>query len=212
MRKLCLAGIALIASVAAAGSANATLLELDFSGETAVTPAGAAATFSGSILFETGTANFHSGSTANSDLQYYHNIVSMTVTSGSFTNTIIPTSLDQGQLQMEDSYNGNAQDHVAFEIFLPSGGYQILSLYGPFSAITSSDIPTSMNIAGFTDIAAFNVHEESGVELTGHVTSLSISPYLPAVPEPATWALFLGGFGLVGAAMRRRPSVAVRFA
>nr|WP_084192404.1 PEPxxWA-CTERM sorting domain-containing protein [Parasphingorhabdus marina] len=26
----------------------------------------------------------------------------------------------------------------------------------------------------------------------------------PAVPEPATWAMMIGGFGLVGGAMRRR--------
>jgi hypothetical protein len=32
-----------------------------------------------------------------------------------------------------------------------------------------------------------------------------------AVPEPATWAMFIGGFGLVGAAMRRRRTT-VRFA
>lgn len=33
----------------------------------------------------------------------------------------------------------------------------------------------------------------------------------PAVPEPATWAMMIGGLGLVGAVMRRR-SAAVRFA
>jgi len=32
----------------------------------------------------------------------------------------------------------------------------------------------------------------------------------PAVPEPATWALLVGGFALVGSALRRRP-VAVSF-
>lgn len=31
-----------------------------------------------------------------------------------------------------------------------------------------------------------------------------------AVPEPATWALMIGGFGLAGAAMRRRSAAAVR--
>lgn len=40
--------------------------------------------------------------------------------------------------------------------------------------------------------------------------------YTPAiaagVPEPATWATIIGGFGLIGGAMRRRRRVAVRFA
>jgi hypothetical protein len=31
---------------------------------------------------------------------------------------------------------------------------------------------------------------------------------VPAVPEPATWAMMIGGFGLIGAAMRRRPTLA----
>jgi hypothetical protein len=35
---------------------------------------------------------------------------------------------------------------------------------------------------------------------------VSITP-TGAVPEPATWAMMLGGFALVGAAMRRRPTV-----
>jgi len=33
-----------------------------------------------------------------------------------------------------------------------------------------------------------------------------------AVPEPASWALMLGGFGLVGGAMRSRRRQAVSFA
>jgi hypothetical protein len=42
--------------------------------------------------------------------------------------------------------------------------------------------------------------------------SLSIERIANAVPEPASWALMLAGFGLVGAAMRRRPSVTASFA
>jgi len=33
-----------------------------------------------------------------------------------------------------------------------------------------------------------------------------------AVPEPATWAMFIGGFGLIGLAMRRRHRTTVSFA
>lgn len=33
-----------------------------------------------------------------------------------------------------------------------------------------------------------------------------------AVPEPASWAMMVGGFGMMGAALRRRRAVAVRYA
>jgi hypothetical protein len=33
----------------------------------------------------------------------------------------------------------------------------------------------------------------------------------PAVPEPATWAMFIGGFGVIGASMRRRQRTKVAF-
>jgi len=36
-------------------------------------------------------------------------------------------------------------------------------------------------------------------------------PQLPDVPEPASWAMMLGGFGLVGGAMRARRKAAVSF-
>jgi hypothetical protein len=48
---------------------------------------------------------------------------------------------------------------------------------------------------------------------TGEIGTLVISDVSGgAVPEPASWALMLGGFGLVGGAMRRRQRMAVRFA
>ncbi|MDO6413576.1 PEPxxWA-CTERM sorting domain-containing protein [Sphingomonas sp. BIUV-7] len=39
------------------------------------------------------------------------------------------------------------------------------------------------------------------IESNNMQTTLSLEN---AVPEPATWAMFIGGFGLIGAAMRRR--------
>jgi hypothetical protein len=37
------------------------------------------------------------------------------------------------------------------------------------------------------------------------------APTPPPIPEPATWALMIMGFGVIGAAMRRRKAVAVSF-
>ncbi|MBB6122313.1 PEPxxWA-CTERM sorting domain-containing protein [Sphingobium subterraneum] len=45
------------------------------------------------------------------------------------------------------------------------------------------------------------------------VDSVTVAPApTAAVPEPATWAMMLAGFGAMGAATRRRRSTAVRFA
>jgi hypothetical protein len=46
----------------------------------------------------------------------------------------------------------------------------------------------------------------------GGVTGVSVTPVTSGVPEPATWAMMLVGFGFLGAAMRRRkdPSAQTR--
>ncbi|HEU4968186.1 PEPxxWA-CTERM sorting domain-containing protein, partial [Sphingomonas sp.] len=35
---------------------------------------------------------------------------------------------------------------------------------------------------------------------------------IPSVPEPATWAMMIAGFGLIGGALRRRARATLRFA
>lgn len=55
---------------------------------------------------------------------------------------------------------------------------------------------------------AYIFRENTGAEFT--ITSVSVAPYtatidpIGGVPEPASWALLIAGFGLTGAAMRRR--------
>ena len=47
-----------------------------------------------------------------------------------------------------------------------------------------------------------------GVLHTNDSTAISLSINYSAVPEPASWAMLIGGFGLTGAAMRRRRLIA----
>lgn len=43
------------------------------------------------------------------------------------------------------------------------------------------------------------------------LSDLSFSGTAPAVPEPATWAMMLVGFGVIGVAMRRKPRQMVNY-
>jgi len=49
----------------------------------------------------------------------------------------------------------------------------------------------------------FDVSSNDGLA----IDDFSLSASVAAVPEPATWAMMISGFGLVGCAMRRRPRI-----
>ena len=76
---------------------------------------------------------------------------------------------------------------------------------GSGQSLSVSDIPI---IAGATNtIEVFGKTASRGGTFSGTLTFSADD-----VPEAATWAMMLAGFGMVGAAMRRRPKVAVTFA
>ena len=50
-----------------------------------------------------------------------------------------------------------------------------------------------------------------GFETTANTGITATTAVPAAVPEPATWAMMICGFGAIGASMRRRHRVAVRF-
>jgi hypothetical protein len=65
----------------------------------------------------------------------------------------------------------------------------------------------------FIDTAAKKYAKTGRYDLTGtFAISDSFATFAPGVPEPATWAMMIGGFGLIGAASRRRRAATVTFA
>jgi hypothetical protein len=59
------------------------------------------------------------------------------------------------------------------------------------------------------DLSRFFVRYQSITGVPGVESATGLGT---AVPEPATWAMMLGGFGLIGAAMRRRQRTAITYA
>ena len=108
------------------------------------------------------------------------------------------------------------QNYVAF-----------LSTYNTTS--TGSASVSSCNVfVGSPACIAANANPNLGRAITGRVEGanlnelvfsqvvngsqdLTFSATITAVPEPATWAMMIAGFGLVGGAMRRRTRVAVAY-
>jgi PEP-CTERM motif len=77
---------------------------------------------------------------------------------------------------------------------------QATSFTGTFTLNFTGSAPFTLNdfVDRYASIAALN--NQSG---EGH----PYVPNVPGVPEPATWAMMLLGFGAVGVALRRRPGL-----
>jgi hypothetical protein len=80
---------------------------------------------------------------------------------------------------------------VATQSYALSGSYALISL-------------------NFSGIDALRVDQTSPLAANTIIDNLSVS--FGGVPEPASWTLMLSGFGLAGAALRRRQSVRVTYA
>jgi hypothetical protein len=78
------------------------------------------------------------------------------------------------------------------------------SLTGTFSNVTTAGF-----LNGFTYNIFYN-YTDNFVRLD--IVDIGMAPPTGGVPEPASWALMIAGFGLVGAAARRRSKVQVTYA
>lgn len=76
-------------------------------------------------------------------------------------------------------------------------------LSGASSALSAN---IGAHLVGGWNLIAVQAIDRGGPE--GFRAALTIETATTAVPEPATWVMMIVGFGLAGAAMRRRSSVA----
>jgi hypothetical protein len=114
------------------------------------------------------------------------------------------TLLLGGNYKYVSFYWGSIDDYNTLEL-LDSGGNVLHTVTGsglpaPTAANGNQSAPTS-NRRVFFASDAVNI---AGFRMTSTSFAFEIDSVAAAVPEPATWAMMVGGFGLMGFAARRR--------
>jgi hypothetical protein len=134
--------------------------------------------------------------------------------------------------QMVSTIAGNTYD-FGFDIYVPFNGaanpndasFSAIVAGVPFATFTASSLAagqwlryTASGVAATTgpvdfdfDFSSFGYPAKDFVVDRVYFGTTPALDSTGAVPEPASWAMMLGGFGLVGGAMRSRRKAAVSF-
>ncbi len=107
------------------------------------------------------------------------------------------------------SADGDATVYYKNGATAPTNGGSAPSYFSQFTAI---DVPGSTS--GSRNLAGPGIFSDTWVVAANPTQSndafklYSVTAGTPAVPEPASWALMIGGVGIIGSQLRRRKSVA----
>jgi hypothetical protein len=116
--------------------------------------------------------------------------------SDTFTFTLPTNGVGSGTVTTSASTRFSANDLDFTSVFVNGIAADITRTSGGlFEVAFTNNIPI---IANQLNSIVVNGVSRGGGAYGGQAT------FIPAVPEPASWALMIGGFGLVGGAMRRR--------
>jgi hypothetical protein len=96
---------------------------------------------------------------------------------------------------------GNSIDGVSLD-----GGTPFDNPLGGSDALEVVNLGSTMLTAGTHRLVVnYTVQTASAANAATYAGPLNFAPAItPSVPEPASWAMFIGGFGAVGAGLRRR--------
>jgi hypothetical protein len=131
---------------------------------------------------------------------------------------------EQNYAEQYNDYGGSFDEvrHYSGDIKVINGSYvsnyiqnYISSYSNDFLSSIDYTSPLSYTVqAGDTGYGYFRFYAPDGGYANGYLnsTSVTIAALAGGVPEPATWALMILGFGLVGGVLRRqRRRIAVQF-
>jgi hypothetical protein len=114
--------------------------------------------------------------------------------------------------------NGGFFDNVEFRLFGGDATTASFALTDDLGTVFNFDNVT-ISPSGFFGFQAINGQSIARVSFTTNgtgvqdVRQIRLDPVnAAAIPEPAAWAMMLGGFGLIGAASRRRVRATVTYA
>ncbi len=142
-------------------------------------------------------------------------IVSASLTINGFTFSYAVPSLTYSEIYADQASSFSTTSSMAkigIDSYLSNSIYDVFS--APYADESFSNY--SGNVAGAlgnSGVFVFGAGLNNRLNLKNTTYSISTTGATPAVPEPATWAMMIGGFGGIGGAMRaRRRKVSVTFA
>lgn len=104
------------------------------------------------------------------------------------------------------------------EVFFTSGGSQLFNVdvgagNGENRFLISADLDEFINKIVFSNLVGTSTKNNDPTLINGYnfdsIRQVSFNGVFSPVPEPATWALFILGFGAIGAMLRRRRQAAL---